>query len=156
MDKQEFLRKMENLESPDLASETHRRQLKLTLMNTQKSATFGVFFVLTPFLSAFGMILKHNLGIEFGLFTTFPSWLVTLEERSLILTFLIRTLLLGGPLVAIMINLLAILHFQFDGQAKEVLVSIKLKWLNIAVIAFCSLIALIFLSYLLVENINHP
>jgi hypothetical protein len=156
MEKQAFLKKMENLESPNLASKIHQRQLKLTLLSTKKSATFGILLVLTPFLFAFGMILKYNLGLDFGLVTTFPSWLVSLEDRSIILTFLIRALLLGGPLVAVMINLLAILHFQFDGQAKEVLVSIKLKWLNIAVIAFCSVVSLIFLSYLLVENINNP
>lgn len=156
MDMKEFIKKMENLQSPDFVSEGHKRQLKLTLLNTQKSAAFGVLLVLTPFLFASGMILKYNLGIDFGLFTWFPSWLVSFEEKSIILTFLLRFLLLGGPLIAVLLNLLAILHFQFDGAANEVLISIKLKWLNIAVVIFCSAVLMIFFLYLLVENINHP
>ena len=156
MDKKEFIKKMGNLQSPDFANEIHKRQLKLTLLNTRKSATFGVLLLLTPFLFASGMILKYNLGIDFGLFTWFPSWLVSLEEKSIILTFIIRFLLLGGPLVAVLLNLLSILHFQFDGGANEVQISIKLKWLNIAVVISCSVVLMIFFFYLLVENINHP
>ena len=57
MDKKEFVKKMENLQSPDFVNEIHKRQLKLTLLNTRKSATFGVLLLLTPFLFAPSVVL---------------------------------------------------------------------------------------------------
>lgn len=158
MDKKELINKMENLAKPDIVSESHKRQLKIALLNTRKSAIFGVLLVIAPFLFAFGAIFKHQLGLDFKIFTWFFEFIAAIDPDSdnSVLSWTIRSVLLGGPVIAIIINLLAILHFQFDKIAKEVQVTMKLKWANIVIILFCSSVFLIFFGYLLVENINHP
>ncbi|MDN5201857.1 hypothetical protein QQ008_10800 [Fulvivirgaceae bacterium BMA10] len=156
MDKKEFNKKMEELETPEVHPQRHQKQFKMYLINTKKSATFGILFILTPFLFLFGVLFKYYLKIDFGIFTGFQEWLISLEDISLFATFMVRFLLLGGPLIAILINLIAILHFQYDSIAKEISLTIRIKWLNILIIALCTLIMSIFFFYLLVENINHP
>ncbi len=76
------------------------------------------------------------------------------NSDSSVLSWIIRSVLLGGPLLAIFINLLAILHFHYDKTAKEILITLKLKWQNITIIVFCSSVFMIFFIYLLVENIG--
>ncbi len=156
MNKKEFINKMENLAKPSIVSKTHGQKLKLTLMNTQKSAVFGVFLVIAPFLFASGAIFKHELGMDFKIFTWFFDLIGAIDpdSDSSLISWGIRFLLLGGPVIAVIINLLAILHFQFDSIAKEFQVTMKLKWGNIAVILFCSFIFMIFIVYLLIENLN--
>ncbi len=152
------MNKMENLERPDFSSEIHKKQLKLTLLNTRKSATFGIFLIITPFLMLIGVLFKYYLGMHPSIFTAFFEWLTSIDpdNDSSLVSWLIRFLILGGPIIAVIINLLSIVHFQYDGQIKEVLISIKIKWLNITIAAVCLFILMIFFFYLLVENINHP
>ncbi|MFQ5640996.1 MAG: hypothetical protein ACE5IR_23715 [bacterium] len=158
MNKKELIKKMENLKKPEVSSTHHKQQLKLTLLNSKKSATFGFFLILTPFLFLFGVMFKYYLKIDFSIATFFYEWIAAIDpdSDSSIISWLIRFLLLGGPAIAVMINLFAILHFQFDRTSREIQVTLKLKWLNLAIVAVCSCILMIFFFYLLVENINHP
>lgn len=149
--------KMEKLNVPAVTSEIHKKQLKLTLLNTRKSAAFGVLLIVTPFLFLMGILFKYYLNWHSSIFTVFYEWLVNLDPDSdtSILSWLIRFLLLGGPALAVVLNLLALVHFQYDKQGKELLISIKIKWLNLAIVAVCTFFLLIFLFYLLLENVNH-
>ena len=157
MEKKEFMDKMENLSKPDIVSESFQKKLKITLLNTQKSAVFGVFLVIIPFLFAFGAIFKYQLGLDFKIFTWMFDTIAAIDPNSdsSVLSWIIRSVLLGGPLLAVFINLLAILHFHYDKTAKEILITLKLKWQNITIILFCSSVFMIFFIYLLVENIGH-
>lgn len=157
MEKKEFMDKMENLAKPEIISESFQRKLKITILNTQKSAVFGIFLVIIPFLFAVGAIFKHELGLDFKIFTWLFDFIATIDpdSDSSVLSWIIRSVLLGGPLLAIFINLLAILHFHYDKTAKEILITLKLKWQNLAIILFCSSVFMIFFIYLLVENIGN-
>ena len=73
------MKKMENLNRPDFLSEIHKSQLKLTLLNTKKSAIFSIFLILTPFLFLLGVLFKHYLGINLGIFTAFYEWLIEID-----------------------------------------------------------------------------
>ena len=158
MEKEELLKNMENLSKPDFVSDSHMKQLKLALLNTRKSAMFGIFLVIAPFLFALGAIFRYELGMPSKVFTWFFDFIVAVDPDSdaSLLSWGIRFMLVGGPVIAVIVNLLAILHFQFDKIAREVQVTMKLRWLNITIILFCSAVFMIFFLYLLVENVNHP
>ena len=64
----------------------------------------------------------------------------------------IRLLLLLGPLVALAVNLLAITHFRYEKANRAIVLVLKIKWLNILLIAVCTGIVVTFFSYLLIEN----
>ena len=61
-------------------------------------------------------------------------------------------LILGRPLLAVVLNLLSIVHIHYERKTKEILIALKLKWFNLAIVLVClSLIAIVIL-YLIAEN----
>lgn len=146
---------MENLEPPIVDVSNHQKEFRLTLLNTKKSAVIGAFLLIFPLLFLSGVILKHYLQIDFGIFTSLYEWIEFVDQKygdSSLLNWIIRVLLLFGPLVAIGINLLSVLHIRYEKAAKEIVMSLKLKWLNWVIIAVCSAIFFIFFLYLVIEN----
>jgi len=108
---------MENLEQPNVDVSQHRREFRLTLLNTKKSAILGLILLILPLLFLSGVILKHYLGMDLGILTSVYDWIGELDQKygdSSILNWIIRLLLLVGPLVAIGINVLAILHLRYE------------------------------------------
>ncbi len=146
---------MENLQQPVVDVSAHRREFRLTLLNTKRSAVFGIALLILPLLFLSGVVLKHYLHIDFGIFTSVYVWIGQADKKfgdKSVINWIVRGLLLFGPLVAIGINLLSIIHIRYERAQKEILMSIKLKWLNWLIIIFCSLIFFIFFMYLIVEN----
>lgn len=156
MEPEEFEEELRNMKTPTVDVSQHQQQFKIALLNTRKSATLGLLLLLSPLMFLWGVVFKHYLKIDLGIITFFYSWTGSLpDDDSSILSWMIRFLLLGGPPLAIALNLLAILHFSYDRKLGEVNLSIKLKWLNIAIILVCSLLFTIFFLYLIVENAGH-
>ena len=154
MNDKDFKTRMENLETPQVQSESTRRVLKVVLINARKSANIGLVLLVLPFIFMIGNIFKYNLGIDLGFIDIFVGWIGSLDSIPVV-NWVVRVVLLGGPAVAILINLLAITHFYTDKESNEFVVTFKLKWLNISIILFCGLLLFLFMSYLIVENINH-
>lgn len=146
---------MENLEQPTIKVSQHQKEFRLTLLNTKKSAMAGAILLILPLLFLSGVILKHYLQIDFGIFTSVYEWIGKIDQHygdNSILNWAIRVLLTLGPLAAIGINLLAVIHFHIEKSQKEIILSIKMKWLNWLIILICSLIFIVFFLYFLVEN----
>jgi hypothetical protein len=154
MENDEFAKKMENISTPDISSEARKKHLKITLLNARKSARVGILLVIIPFVFAIANIFKYNFGVDLGFISNFVEWIASLDTVPVV-NWMVRLLLLGGPLVAVLANIFAITHFYTDRELKEFVVTFKLKWLNIAIILICSTILLAFLFYLMVENISH-
>ena len=149
---EDFEKKMENLSTPEISSQSRKNQLKLTLLNSKKSAYVGFVLIILPFLFAFANIFKYQLGIDLGFISAFITWIGSFDD-TLVINWALRILLLGGPMVAVFVNLLAITHFHTDKQSNEFIITFKLKWLNITIILVCSFVLLIFLLYLVAENL---
>ncbi len=148
---------MGNLTHSAIDVDQHRREFKLTLLNTRKSAILGALLLVLPLLFLSGVILKHYLQIDFGILTSIYEWIADLDQKygdNSLLNWVIRILLLFGPIIAIGINFLSILHIRYEKVNREIVMSIKLKWLNWSIIIFCSIIFLVFFSYLILENMN--
>ncbi len=147
---------MENKEQPSVDISNHREKFRMTLLNTRRSAFLGVLLLIVPFLFLSGVLFKHYLQIDIGIFTAFYEWIGEIDQKygdSSILNWIVRFFLIIGPLVAIGINLISILHIRYDKPQKEVVISFKVKWLNWTIILLCSTIFIIFSTYLIVENI---
>lgn len=148
---------MENMEQPIIDVSSHQREFRLTLLNTKKSAIVGIVLLILPLLFLSGVIFKHYLQIDLGIFTSVYEWIGDIERKygdSSALNWIIRILLLFGPLVAIGINLISILHMHYEKPQKEIVISLKVKLLNWAIIGMCSTIFIIFFLYLIMENVS--
>lgn len=146
---------MENLEPPAVEVGQHQKEFRLTLLNTKKSAIMGTVLLILPLMFLSGVILKHYLNIDFGIFTAVYNWVGRMDQQygdSSILNWLIRALLTLGPLTAIGLNLLSVIHFRIEKGQKEIVFSIKLKWFNWLIIFLCASIFIVFFLYLIVEN----
>jgi hypothetical protein len=147
MNKEEFLDKLEALGKPYVSSDEHRYNLKLTLVNAQKSSRIGYLLVILPCLFLFGVVLKYALGFNWGIIQSVENMLSSFS-RSSILRWLTPIILVAGPLVGIAINLLAILHFSLDRELQEVQITLRLRWANLIVIFICVIIVAIFGLYI--------
>ncbi len=148
---------MENLKPPTIDVNQHQREFRITLLNTKKSAVAGAILLILPFLFLSGVILKHYLHIDLWLLTSVYEWIGNLDRLygdNSIINWIIRILLLFGPLIAIGVNLLSITHLRYEKNVKEIVLSFKLRWQNVLIILICSIIFSIFFVYIILENLN--
>ena len=146
---------MDDLKVPEVDVNSHKEQFRLVLIHTRKSMTFGLLLLILPFLFISGVVLKHYLHIDAWIFTSIYEGIVELDQKygdASIWNWFIRGLLIFGPLVAIILNLMSVTHISFIKSHQELVISFKLKWLNWLIILFCGLIFSIFFFYLIIEN----
>ncbi|HMC01896.1 MAG TPA: hypothetical protein VKN14_12745 [Flavobacteriaceae bacterium] len=146
---------MEHMEQPTVDVSNHQKEFRLTLLNTKKSSILGLILLILPLLFLSGVIFKHYMQIDLGIFTSVYEWIGDIDRKygdSSVLNWVIRILLVFGPLAAIAINLISILHVRYEKTQKEIIMSLKVKWLNWTIIAVCSIVFIIFFLYLTIEN----
>lgn len=143
-----FEEKMGNLNTPK-AEAKPPVELKLAILNAQRSATMGIWFIVVPCFFLACVVMKYFFHINLGLLDTFEKTILAIDKNPA--TWWIQpVLLLGLPVVGIILNALAITHFYYSNNTLTV--TLKLKWLNLIIIGICLAIVLTFLGYLFVEN----
>jgi hypothetical protein len=152
MENDEFSKKLQKMHKPEIESPTHQVQLKITLLNAKRSAKIGFILVILPCLFLVAVLIKYFLHINLPSFSVLEEWM-SKKDQNLIIKMLFPLLLIGGPLLALIFNLLAILHFNLDKKANELIITLKFKWFNIIVSLICLLILFCFFLYALGENL---
>ena len=150
MDEEKLIKKLEGIERPELSSATHRRQLKLALVSAERSSWIGILLVSLPCLFIFGVILKYGFGVGSHLFSALEEQMAAIDRSFF--RFVPPLLLVGGPLIALALNLLAILHFHVEPSRRELQVMVKLKIINLLIIGICLLILTTVFMYVVAEN----
>src|SRR4030095_1520367 len=131
---EDFLNKMENLKKPEVNAEASQRQIKLALLNTKKSATWGLWFLVVPVFFFCCVGIKYLLHWNWGWAGSFLDWMADVD-RSMSFPLVTILLFIVLPGFGAIVNLLSIMHFVYDKIAKELIVTIKIKWLNIILAA---------------------
>jgi hypothetical protein len=153
MEKDELINKLEHMNKPNIESEQHKAALKLTLLNARKSGRLGIFMVIIPLIFLACIFLKYLLHIGLPSFSSVENWMAE-KDKNPFYRFLIPLILIGAPLLGLGINLLAILHVERKKEPDELIITVKLHWINIAVSIICALILFAFLLYAIGENFN--
>jgi hypothetical protein len=151
MKEDKFEKHLEDLEVPQINDIRHQQILKFALLNSRKSSQIGVVFIVIPCLFLFMQFIKEWSGLDFHLFSTFEAFMSHLDKIP-VLKWVFPIVLVGLPIVTIIINSLSILHFHWDKINKELLISLKFKLFNIILILISIFIVLVFLFYLIHEN----
>jgi hypothetical protein len=131
MKPEELEKKLEDLARPDFTNDMHKEQLKLTLLDARRTAWWGTLFVFVPALFLLAVFLKYGLGVGF-IFDPLDKFVFAPLIRSEY-KFIEPLLLFVIPLIALVLNILAITHFSRTDT--EILISIKRRWWNLAIIA---------------------
>ncbi len=154
MGENDFREHMENLRKPEVNAEASRRQIKLTLMNTKKSAFWGIWFLGIPIFFLACVVMKYMFRIDLGLTNTFIEMMAGLDQNPST-RWLTPVLFVVLPGIGTLVNLLAIMHFVYDRISKELVVTIRLRWLNIFLAAISFGIISMVIIYGITENAHH-
>ena len=151
MDKKDFEKELDSLPKPQLQKPNNMEAIKLTVLNTRRSAIAGIWLITIPCIFLFIVFMKYFLKLNTGLFDWIENLFAGFDktEYSGIINPILFILL---PLVALAINLLAVCHFSFDTVLREFSVTIKIKWANLTIAAISFIVIAVILAYLFTEN----
>jgi len=154
MEEKEFISKMDNLKKPDFSSQYPDRNLKLAIISAKKSATMGLWFLAVPCYFLLMMLMKYYFKVNLHIIDIFEDFVASID-RSSGTKFITPLFFIGLPIAGIVINLLSIMFFEYDKQKKQINISVKIKLLNILLVIISLAVVLIFMLYLITENIHH-
>ncbi len=138
MDEESLRKKLENIDPPEISAPAHQRQLKLTLLDASRSSVAGAFLVVVPCVFIFGIFLKYQLRMRTAWISAVEEWMLRVDHTRL--WFIPPILLVGAPLLALALNLLALVHVQLSPARRELQITLKLKLMNLCICAVCLII----------------
>ena len=144
MKNEDFENKLTNMQVPQPENILQPADLKIPLMSYKKSSKAGLWLLLLPITLAVVIILKTELGLQSTFLNLVPKFFGVIDHNP-VLTYLIPVIFAGLPLIAMIINFLAICHFQQNKKAKELIMTIKYRPLNIAVFLVSFAVLIFFL-----------
>jgi lantibiotic transport system permease protein len=152
----DFLKKMENLQKPEINNLPEMQEFKMVLLNSKKSATLGIWLVAVPLFFLFCVCMKYAFHINLHFFDEVQDTVSSLD-KSTVIPFLGAILLVGFPIAGFAINALSLIHVQIEKYpvGQKLLISIKIQWANIIIMTISFIIVCIFLLYLISENFSH-
>jgi uncharacterized membrane protein len=149
----DFENKMNNLNTPNADFVKHQEIFKIGLMNARKSSRIGLIFIIVPaiFVVIAFVKLRFLLSIDFA--STFESIMVNTESKSY-LRWLVPSIFLIMPLLAAIINLLAISHFYIDKKTKELTITIRYRINNLIVLIVSLAIVISFWIFMIIGYVH--
>ena len=150
--KNELETKLENLHLPEINSLQHQQQLRLTILNAQKSVKISLWLLFIPFIMLFGGFMQSVFHVLLPPW----SWLVKYSPlmpvwlRILIFTTVVIVL----PIIAVLLNVLSILWLRYDKTEHVLHISIRMRKINVIIITVAGILALIFIGHSIAEWIT--
>lgn len=154
MDDKKLADKLEGCEPPELSAPIQQMQLKLTLLNAKRSSSLGFVLVALPSAFIFGVLLKYQLGLHLGWFSSLEEWMSHVDHTWL--WFVPPLILAGAPVVALALNLLALLHVQLNSARRDLQITLKLKPVNLLICAICLFILGMIFLHVIAERGQPP
>ena len=158
-DQDQFLKKMENLNVPDVNPSSHQNTVKMAIMSAARSATLGVWLVIVPCCFLLCVLIYYFFHINLGWFGAMFTSLLSLEKIPYV-DFFGPLVLFILPIVCIIINALSIMHVQYQKigpdqyKFRELHITIKLKLWNILLILLSMIIIGVFMGFAMTESIS--
>ena len=150
MKPEDFEKKMEGLSTPK-SEAVPPKELRLAIVSAQRSAAMGIWFIVMPWFFLMCVIMKYIFHLNLGIIDTFEQMMRALDKSPQ--TWWIGPMMLMGlPIVSIIINALAISHFKWESYTGSLIVSIRMRWLNLSVLVVSTGTVGIFFLYLITEN----
>jgi len=154
MEEKDFMNQMENLKKPEVQASASQRQIRLALLSTKKTAWWGLWILVIPVFFFCCVAIKYLFGWNWGLSNNFIEWMAKLDQQKST-SWLTPVLFVLLPGISAILNLLAIMHFTYEKMANEIMVTIKLRWLNIILALISMAVVALVLFYAITENAHH-
>jgi hypothetical protein len=151
MEEKDFLSKMENLKKPEVSAESSQRQIKIALLNARRSAAWGVWFLVVPAFFFSSVVIKYILHADWSIAGNFLDWMAAVD-KSMSIPIVSILLFVVLPAFGAIINLLSILHFFYDKPARELILTVKIKWVNVILAIVSLAVIAVIMLYAISEN----
>lgn len=148
MDESDLSKRLRAIEKPAVSAESVKSQLRLTLVSARTSSTVGVVLVVVPALFIAGVVLYYGLRVPVPGFRTVEGILTRLDAQRGA-PWVAPLVLVVAPLVAFVLNVLAVLHAELDRARRELRLFIRLRPVNLAI----AVIALAIVAIVLVHGL---
>ena len=146
--------RLDDIQPPRPQTAATRAALRLALVDAHVSSRIGVILVAIPTLFLGGVVLRYGFGIAVPGFTALED-LIAVVEHAGAFSILSPLVLAGGPLVALALNLLAIIHFDRDRSPGELHMTVKLRPFNLVLIALSLAILGMLFVHIVGERARH-
>jgi len=144
MKNEDFENKLTNMQVPQPENIMQQPELKIPLWSYKRSSRAGLWLLLLPITVAIVVVLKTEWGLQAAYLNIVQQFFAVIDNNP-VLTYLIPVIFVGLPLVAMIINFLAICHFQQNKKARELIMTIKYRPFNIAVFLLSFAVLIFFL-----------
>jgi len=152
MTESDLERQLRELSRPSVTAPELGRRLKLTLVDASLSSQIGAYLIAIPSLFLFAIILHYGFGMPIPGLSSLEEWMARLDSKTSSFRFLSPLVLAGGPLLALALNLVSILHVEFDGRHRELLITLKLRAVNLFIVAASAAILLMLVAHIIAER----
>ena len=151
MNEEDLERKLEGLITPELPPLKHQWPLKLAILSSKQSARAALWLLLPPFLLLGSALLQAIFHVSVPPWSwlqkyspSWPLWLRMTIFLSVVIIF---------PLIAVVLNILSITWLQYDKKQKILHIAIRMRIINIIIILFAGLLALLFIGHLIADSL---
>lgn len=134
---------LDGINPPKPEGITHQEVLKIPLLRYRRSSKAGLLLLILPLIVAATSLLKRELGLSSPVLKSIGG-IISAVDGNPVLSFLIPLIVLGLPLTAMIMNLLAFSHFTYVRERKELLVTLKYRPVNIGITLFSFVLLLFF------------
>ena len=135
---------LNQMQTPEPENIMAQPELKIPFLSYRKSSRAGLWLLLVPLIFIITVFLKLILGAQSGYLDIVRKFFSAIDN-NVVLTYLIPVIFVGLPFVAMIINFLAICHFQQNKKSKELIVTIKYRPLNIFIFLLSFAVLIYFL-----------
>jgi hypothetical protein len=132
------------MDVPQVKKIGHQEELKIPLLSYRKSSKAGLWLLVLPVIAMLTMVLKYDVGVASSLVDGLKQMFGAID-RNPVFTYLIPMILLGLPLAVLVINFMAICHFARLRDQRELIITIKLRAMNLALVLVSFAIVVYFL-----------
>jgi hypothetical protein len=144
--------RLQSLNIPDAPpAGHHQRQLKFALVNAKKSARTSLWLLSVPFVMLSGAVLDSVWNISVPPWSLLKAyghlWPLWIRMSIFVTTVMIL------PLIALIINILAVLWVNYDKEQKVLNIAIRMKTVNIIIIAVAGILAFLFIGHSIADSI---
>jgi hypothetical protein len=151
MDRMNLVDYLKTIPKPTPTETGEKEKLKIFLVTARKSSRIGLLLIGLPSLLISLFILQTLFHFKFG----FILWLG--ENTSSLPTpakaVLIFVFLVGFPMIAMVLNLLSLSHFQFDERSREFRITFRIRWWNIVVALAGGALATFYILHILADTL---
>ncbi|HXB35047.1 MAG TPA: hypothetical protein VNV35_16575 [Puia sp.] len=151
MDRMNLVDYLKTIPKPTPTESGEKEKLKIFLVTARKSSRIGLLLIGLPSLLISLFILQALSHFKLG----FIQWLGgnTFSFPTPVKAMLIFVFLVGFPMIAMVLNLLSLSHFQFDERSREFRITFRIRWWNIVIALAGGALATFYILHILADTL---